>query len=70
MMVTKFCSDKKYSSIKDKSGKEIKCPRDSRSRLFYLHTKKSELGNAAMDSDTPTWKNVVGDIDTKTGADK
>jgi hypothetical protein len=58
-----------HATIRDKSGKVIKCPRDKKSGLCYLHAfESSETVNCAG-KEEPNWKNVVQKVDPATGID-
>jgi hypothetical protein len=62
---------KEHVSIKDKSGKEIHCPRDSTSGLYYLHAKEDEHVNAVTKEKEkePQWKDIEGEVEPETGLD-
>jgi hypothetical protein len=59
----------KNAIIKDNSGKQIECPREMPSGLYYLHAKQESV-QAVIANETPTWKNVEGDVDATTGIPK
>ena len=55
-----------HATIKDKTGKAIKCPRDP-AGLYYLHAKETESCNSVTDMNTSTWKDVKGEVNPDTG---
>jgi hypothetical protein len=60
---------KEHASIKDKSGNEIHCHRDSISGLYYLHAKDDENVHAVTKEKEPQWKDIVGEVNPETGLD-
>jgi hypothetical protein len=60
---------KEHAMVRDKSGRVIKCPRDTKSGLCCLHAfESSEMVNCAGKEEL-NWKNVVQKVDPATGVD-
>jgi hypothetical protein len=57
--------EREHAVIKDQSGKTIKCPRDSKSGLHYMHASESDDIVCASEENSE-WKTVTGDENAAT----